>query len=416
VTSQSPARRAVVVGGSIAGLLIGNMLVRRDWQVDVFERADGALASRGAGIAWHHEMGAIMLAAGAADETPIGIAMDGRRAYDRFGNEIAYYRYPQYLAAWGRIFDPLRAAFPTGRYHPGRELVRIGRAGRDVVAHFSDGSAINADLIVGADGFRSTVRSIVAPDALPRYGGYVGWRGLVEEARLSAPFRAEAFDKFAFCFPGKGQFIGYPVPGINHSIEVGRRRYNFLWYYPVAEGAELNGLLTDETGHLHDYSIPPPLIRRAHIDRLNRDAAALLPPRFAEAVAAADRAMLQPIYDVAPSTISFDRIVLIGDAASVARPHVGIGVLKAGQDALELASRLADCATIDQALARYQSARLPPGRAAVEFGRHLGAFIERGLPQPWSDRSLNLSPETIIRVSGRPIPGPMLSTTTTDIS
>jgi 2-polyprenyl-6-methoxyphenol hydroxylase-like FAD-dependent oxidoreductase len=193
------------------------------------------------------------------------------------------------------------------------------------------------------------------------------------------------------------------VPGNDHSVEVGRRRYNFLWYYPVAGGAELDGLLTDATGHTHDHSIPPPLIRRAHIDELNRNAAALLPPQFAEVVAAADQYMLQPIYDVMPGHIGFGNVALIGDAATVARPHVGIGVLKAGQDAFELATCLADCASIDDALARYQSARLPLGRAAVELGRRLGAFIERRLPGPASDRSLDLTPETIIQVSGRPM-------------
>jgi 2-polyprenyl-6-methoxyphenol hydroxylase-like FAD-dependent oxidoreductase len=399
----SRRRRAVVIGGSVAGLFIGNMLTRRDWQVDIFERAGETLASRGAGIAWHDEMQAVMAAAAVHDESPIGIAHDGRYAYDQHGRQVAFYRYPQYMASWARAYDPLRAAFPDANYHSNTELAGIDRDERRAVAQLADGRQIEADLIVGADGFRSTVRALMAPDTELHYGGYVAWRGLVEEAELSATLRAETFERFIICFPPGSQFIGYPVPGRGHSIETGRRRYNFLWYYPVDAGAQLADLLTDSSGRLHDYSIPPPLIRRSHIEAIKRQAAQLLPPQFAEVMATAERYMLQPIYDVLPERIVFGNVVLVGDAAVVARPHVGIGVLKAGQDAIELVSCLADCGSIDEALTRYQSARLPLGRAAVELGRRLGAFIERRLPGPTSDPSLELTPESIIRISGRPL-------------
>jgi 2-polyprenyl-6-methoxyphenol hydroxylase-like FAD-dependent oxidoreductase len=401
--SGSTQRSAVVIGGSVAGLFVGNMLLRRGWHVDIFERVTETLASRGAGIAWHEEeVGAVMAAAGASDASPLGIAHEGRYAYDEHGNEIVFYRYPQFMASWARAYDPLRAAFPDANYHPGAELVGIDRDRRRPVARFADGRQIQADLIVGADGFRSTVRALMAPETELQYAGYVGWRGLIEEAELSETFRTEMFEKFILCFAPASQFIGYPVPGHGHSVEVGRRRYNFLWYYPVDAGAPLADLLTDDSGELHDHSIPPPLIRKSHIEAIKRKAAELLPPHFAYVMATNTRYMLQPIYDALPERISFGNVALIGDAAVVARPHVGIGVLKAGEDALELADRLGDSATIEEALARYESARLPDGRAAVQFGRHLGAFIERRLHGPTSDASLNLTPETITRISGRP--------------
>ena len=143
----------------------------------------------------------------------------------------------------------------------------------------------------------------------------------MEERDLSAEFRAHTFDQFAFCFPARSQFIGYPVPGTDDSVERSRRRYSFLWYYPVSRGQELTDVLTDETGHTHDYSIPPPLIRPEHIERLKRNAVALLPPQFAEVVLRSKRHMVQPIYDVESTRIGFDRVALLGDAAFVARPH-----------------------------------------------------------------------------------------------
>jgi 2-polyprenyl-6-methoxyphenol hydroxylase-like FAD-dependent oxidoreductase len=96
-------------------------------------------------------------------------------------------------------------------------------------------------------------------------------------------------------------------------------------------------------------------------------------------------------------------VALIGDAAFVARPHVGVGVLKAGQDAVSLATALAECETIPEAMARYEAERLRPGQRAVWHGRDLGSFIERGLDRPEDDPNYNLPPERAIRISGRPV-------------
>jgi 2-polyprenyl-6-methoxyphenol hydroxylase-like FAD-dependent oxidoreductase len=222
----------------------------------------------------------------------------------------------------------------------------------------------------------------------------------MDETDLSAAFMAETFDRFSFCFPPGGQFIGYPLLGQDGSNARGARRYNFIWYTHVAEGADLDGLMTDESGQKHE-SIPPPLIRKVHIEALRRAGARDLPSQFAEVVLRADRHLLQPIYDVESENIAFGHVALIGDASFVARPHVGVGVLKAAQDAVALARSLDECSSVPEALQRYQRQRLQQNIDAVEFGRYLGSFIERGLAGPTSDPNLNLSYEFIISESAR---------------
>lgn len=395
-------RKAVIVGGSVAGLFIGNMLHRAGWDVSIHERVGDDLASRGAGIARHAEMEPIMAAAGVTETGPLGIQVDGRVAVDRHGGQLGRFDFPQYLTSWSYVYNPLKAAFPADRYHGGRELVAVERDGARPVACFADGGAEPADLIVGADGFRSRVRGLLAPAVVPHYAGYVAWRGLVPETALPPAFRSNGFGQYCFCFPPGGQFIGYPVAGADDSVVPGRRRYNFLWYRHVPDGGPLADLLTDASGHTHEYSIPPPLIRDDLVRRLRRDAAADLPGPLAEAVALAAHPMLQPIYDVASERIAFDGVALIGDAAFVARPHAGIGVLKAGEDAHALARSLADGTPVAAGLERFEAERLPAGKAAVLLGRRLGAFIERGLDSPQSDPALGLTTEFILRVSARP--------------
>ena len=393
-------RRAVIAGGSVGGLFVGNMLIRQGWQVDIFERVAGGLESRGAGIAGHAELTAILKSIGVSGDRPPGIDVSGRVAFDRHGIKLASFDYPQYLTSWSSVFNLLHAAFPQACYHLGVELVGLEPTEHGAVARLSSGESVAADLIVGADGIRSRVRAVLAPDIVPRYGGYVAWRGIMDEAELSPAFMAETFDQFSFCFPPGGQFIGYPVLGADGSNARGRRRYNFLWYTHVPGGAALDALMTDEQGEQHE-SIPPPLIRKQHIDALRGAAARDLPARFAEVVLHAERHLLQPIYDVESEHIAFGHVALIGDAGFVARPHVGVGVLKAAQDAAALAQSLAQGDGVPDALKRYEGERLKPNIDAVAFGRYLGAFIERGLAGPSSDPKLDLTVEFIIRESAR---------------
>jgi 2-polyprenyl-6-methoxyphenol hydroxylase-like FAD-dependent oxidoreductase len=392
--------KAVIAGGSVGGLFIGNMLLRQGWAVEIFERAASGLESRGAGIAGHAELTAILKTIGVSSDRPPGIEVSGRVAFDRHGNQLASFDYPQYLTSWSSLFNLLYSAFPPRCYHLGIELLDIRQTKDGALVQLSGGEQVAADLVVGADGIRSRVRGLLAPTIVPSYGGYVAWRGIMDETNLSAAFMAETFDRFSFCFPPCGQFIGYPLLGQHGSNARGTRRYNFLWYTHVNDGPDLDSLMTDESGERHE-SIPPPLIRKAHVEALRKAGARDLPPPFAEVVLRADRHLLQPIYDVESENIAFGRVVLIGDAGFVCRPHVGVGVLKAAQDAAALARSLGECGSVPEALQRYQRERLQPNIDAVEFGRYLGSFIERGLAGPTSDPDLNLSYEFIIRESAR---------------
>ena len=368
-------RRALVIGGSMSGLLAAIMLARRGWNVDVFERVESELAGRGAGIVAQAELIARLDALG-LDTRELGVLARTRKLLDIDGRVTLTLECPQVLTAWERVYRVLRDAFAGEHYHRGRGLKAFEQAGAGVIAHFADGASAEADVLIGADGLRSTVRGQCLPDVVPLYAGYCAWRALLPESAIPPDIRHELFCSMTFCLPPGEQCLFYPVAGPNDDLRAGHRRCNVVWYRPADEAVELPWLLTDDSGVTHSISIPPPLIRREAIAGMRAAAELLLPPQFRAIVARIDEPILQPIYDLESSQLAFGRVAIVGDAAFVARPHVAAGVSKAADDAAALAAALDDDDDVEAALRRFEAERLPQGKKIIERARHLGAYLQ----------------------------------------
>ena len=270
-------------------------------------------------------------------------------------------------------------------YRLNMNLRRAEPDGEGVTAIFADGSRERADLLIGADGLRSTLREQYLPQAQPLYAGYVAWRALIDE-RDVPPGSREIFEHYTFCLPDGEQLLGYPVPGRNNDTAVGRRGYNIVWYRPTEPDRALVDLLTDANGRYHAAGIPPPLIRPDVIAAIKATARALIAPQIAELFSLA-QPFFQPIYDLESSQLVFGRVALLGDAAFVARPHVGAGTTKAAIDAASLADSLFSAGEdIDAGLADYQRKQVPFGREMVALGREHGAHLSAQL-KPREERS-----------------------------
>src|SRR5581483_6830438 len=372
-------RRALIVGGSMSGLLAGIMLRRRGWRVDILERVGSELTGRGAGIVAQPELIAHLERIGLGTHG-LGLAMSRRKILDQSGNVIATSECPQIFTSWERAYRLLRDAFPPAHYRSGVGLKAFEQDTRQVVAHTSDEQSIEADILIGADGLRSTVRQQCLPNVGPVYAGYVAWRGLLAEGAIPPDIHREQFEQMTFCLPPGEQCLGYPVTGpevtgAGDGLRPGHRRYNVIWYRPADETAELPGLLTDDAGVIHSISIPPPLIRKEPIAAMRGAAERLLAPQFRAIVRLIEEPLLQPIYDLASTRLAFGRVALIGDAAFVARPHVGAGVSKAADDAATLVAAL-DVDDVASGLRRFEAERLPVGDRIIERARHLGAYLQ----------------------------------------
>lgn len=359
----------------MSGLFAGLLLRKAGWNVEIFERVEGELSGRGAGIVAQPELIAALQNLALVPHD-LGVQVEKRRVFDAAGSITIAGDCPQVMTAWERVYRLLRDAFPPARYHRGKSLHRFEDRKDSVTAHFTDGDRIEADLLIGADGLRSTVRQQCLPDSAPLYAGYVAWRALLDESAISSAVHRDIFPYMAFCLPPGEQMLGYPVAGPDNDLRPGHRRYNMVWYRPADESTELARLLTDDSGTTHAISIPPHLIRESCLDDMRAAARRLLAPQFVEVVQFAPQFLLQPIYDLESPRMAFGRVALIGDAAFVARPHVGAGVSKAAEDARELVQALSRSSHVPQALLRFEESRLRAGRRIIQRARHLGAYLQ----------------------------------------
>jgi 2-polyprenyl-6-methoxyphenol hydroxylase-like FAD-dependent oxidoreductase len=370
--TNSRNRRAIVIGGSMSGLFTAAFLRQIGWRADVYERSPAELVGRGAGITTHPELLEALNKSGAGTHD-LGVQVEKRISIDRDGRVIGEKYLPQILTSWDRLQRLLRETIDEAHYHLGHIFERAEQDDSGVVANFTGGRSQRADILVGGDGVRSSVRAQVAPAVQPIYSGYYIWRGTPNEADLRPQTRESIFPYFTFFLPEQQQVIGYPIAGVNNDLRPGHRRYNFIWYR-VGDAQKLRQMCIDEHGHQHEYSVPPPLICKDLIAQMRAEAATIMPPQFLDCLNTM-RPFFTPIYDFSTPHLVFGRVALVGDAASSARPHMGFGMAKAGGDAQALAEALGSHDDIDDGLVAYNRIRQPIGERIMLHGRKLGTHL-----------------------------------------
>ena len=365
-------RRAIIIGGSLGGLFAASQLSRIGWSVDVFERSSSELESRGGGIVQQPEISTIFRVAGLDPNGPPGVVSKFRVYVSGEGKIVSKAYSPQKQTSWGAMWSALRSTVPDANYHLGKRVTGVTDEGHQVTATFADGTSMSADMLIGADGGGSTVRDLTFPSAGPDYAGYVAFRGLVAEAMFASAPEA-LYETFAFYQEPGSHILSYMVADEQGNVSEGKRRYNWVWYRNANESRALPQILRDRDGRQGSMGVAPGRLAPAVELELRSCAAAVLPSPFRELVATTAEPFVQAIVDLAVPRMVRGRVILLGDSASIPRPHTAASTAKAAGNALALATELVRVDhDVKNALARWEPEQLLRGHELRGMGQSLG--------------------------------------------
>jgi 2-polyprenyl-6-methoxyphenol hydroxylase-like FAD-dependent oxidoreductase len=364
--------RCVIVGGSLVGMSAAIALSRLGMDVTVLERSPALAVDGGGGLGV--DVALLGQVTGIGEEPPVFHGIDR--------DTTAWHLLQGWLEA-----QALRS--PGVTVHRGTPVTAVdpGSDQQPAGVVTADGGEYRADLVIGADGARSTVRAAVDPEVPDaRYAGVLLWRCLVDEHAMppgvALPRSREPSREV---YAGPYRLVTYLVPGAAGETTVGHRRLNMVWYDPEQRDLLRDmGVLDGETVH---GSLAPGALPGPVRERLARFAAANWPSPWREALDLALRSGTvfgTPIVHYAPERLARGRTALAGDAAHAASPMVGGGFRQGLYDVGALAQVLTEVASpagVPGALARYQELRLGPAvrhvavseRATADYLAHAAA-------------------------------------------
>lgn len=402
-----PRRKALIVGGGVAGPALALFLQRAGIEAAVFEARSAAEEDAGFFLnLGPNGVNVLKLLGIDARAEADGVPTLGMTFYNGRGRRIAEidsrgdeqrYGASGVILKRSRLHRALRdAATRHGiRVEHQKKLVdvelvdrlelnghgaddRLGAGqladGQQVVVHFEDGSFERGDFLIGADGLHSRTRQLILPEALrPTYSGFVDCGGfaypspaLPVTGRMQMTFGRRAF--FGSVAKPDGEVCWFS---------------NLRWPQEPRRG-ELAALSDEEwrrlllEAHADDHEPIPTLIRSTP-GPLGR----------------------WGVYEL-PSLPTWHRgpVCLIGDAAHAASPHMGQGASTALEDALVLARCLRDAHDVTRAFAAFESLRRERVERIVELARRNGQ--QKAIANPIGGFIRDLMLPLFIKLGGSP--------------
>jgi 2-polyprenyl-6-methoxyphenol hydroxylase-like FAD-dependent oxidoreductase len=338
--TMDSVKTALIIGGGIAGPVAALALRKAGIASTLYE----AYATSAEGLG-----GMLMLAPNGLDALrivgidasalgqPITRMVMGDASGKKFGEFPGLRNLPPSRLVWRSDLYRLlndRAADNGIRMEYGKRLVAVDHGPQGVTAHFADGSVARGDVLIGADGIRSTVRSLINPTApQPKYVGFLGFGGL-----SSARVEGARPDAMYFVF-GKRAFLGHWSPP-----EGGTAWFSNLPHAEPLTMAEARRVPTADWLRWLREAYAEDVPGRALVEHTR-------PDQFFAFGAG----------EILPSVSHWhrDRMVLVGDSAHAPSSSSGQGASLAAESAIELARCLRDFADVGAAFAAYERLRRP---------------------------------------------------------
>ncbi|KAF5743288.1 hypothetical protein HS088_TW09G01354 [Tripterygium wilfordii] len=384
---KKPPNKAVIVGGSIAGVSCAHSLTLAGWDVVVLEKSSGPTkgSPTGAGLgldplsrrvieSWLGKS-AILQDHTSPMEIDQNQATDGEKkvswvlAIDENFNFRA--------AHWADLHSLLHKALPQNVVLWGHQYLSFCTSDdktsvkvKAKVVETNESIEIEGNLLVGADGCLSSIRRSFLPDLKLRYSGYCAWRGVLDFSGLED---SETIVGLRRAYPELGKCLYFDIGSGTHSVlyELLNKRLNWIWYVnqpePPLKGSSVTMKVSDEM-----------------INQMHQEAEKVWVPELVALMKETKEPFLNVIYDCDPlERIVWDNVVVVGDAAHPTTPHCLRSTNMSVIDAAVLGKCLEKWGAdnLRSALEEFQSIRLPVTSKQVLHSRKVGR-IKQGLTLP----------------------------------
>src|ERR1700716_2168408 len=124
---KMPQRRALIIGGSLGGLIAAHLLRSVGWDAVVFERNAVDLPSRGAGIGTHSHLIDVLRRAGIPFDDSMGVKVGSVICLERDGAVVLRKSTARLMSGWARLYRSLRAPLPPDCYRLRRAVPGVGQ-------------------------------------------------------------------------------------------------------------------------------------------------------------------------------------------------------------------------------------------------------------------------------------------------
>ncbi|KAI1794210.1 FAD/NAD(P)-binding domain-containing protein [Ganoderma leucocontextum] len=382
--------RVAICGGGIGGLTLAVALSRYpNIQVDVYEAAS-QFKEIGAGVMIWARTWEILSLLGMAEafsriahappDGSLSIGFDYRKSEQpEAGSRFYLFEVPYGCIRFHRahFLDVLIDHLPAGVAHFGKRLASYThtlvahRSEPEILLQFADGSAAICDLLVGCDGIKSLVRKQLLKDHVhkrggdprlldhiePVWSGTIAYRGLIPVERLRSADRTEH------------RTIRSPMMSLQHVVS-----------YSISAGSIVNVVAMVSQPHLYGATFTGQWVTDCSPSEV-QECYRSWEPEVEEILKCIERPTKWAIHELKPLPFyTRDCVVLVGDAAHAMTPHQGAGAGQAIEDAYILAEVLGHAntttASLPQALAAYESVRLPMANHVLEGSRQSGDMYE----------------------------------------
>jgi len=354
--------QVTIIGGGIGGLSAALALQRRGFQVAVYERAK-EIREVGAGVIITANARRALRDLGVDDKleamsSTIAIfhtchfatgAVLRAVSNEDISRKVGAASLGVYRADLHSVLMASVLANDPHCLHASSEFVRLVQDAAGVTVTFANGGAVRSDVVVGADGNASAVRSFLFPEEAPKFAGQVAFRSLIPWGLLPASVR----ERGSIMSAGPGRY---------------------LLCYPLRGGQIMNliGLVQSGEWAAEGWTTPA----------TNAE--------FAQAFAGFEPDLVELIHRIPQGELfkwglrdreplqnwTVGRVTTLGDAAHPMTPFLGQGACLAIEDGLILARAFAASSTVQQALARYEAVCKPRGTMVQLASREEGQTLQ----------------------------------------